>query len=1204
MNLTARLKYLTLHPWMRRMLWATALVLTVWVLAWALLPGWLKGVLETRAADQLGRRVSIGAVDVRPWSMELSLRDLSVAGSGATGEQLHVREVRLNVSATSLLHLAPVLDAVTVDAPRLRLTREAAGRYDIDDILRRLEAAESTAPGEPARFAVHNITLSQGAIEFQDRPVGRTHALDQLELRVPFLSNLDSKRDITVTPHLSFRLNGAAFDSSAQSLPFASTHKTDVDILLKGLDLGPYLGYLPTSGPVRLQSAVLDARLKLAFEQAAQPVLKLSGDVQVSQLRLVDRKAQELLRFESLKLQLADVRPLTQQAKLARLEWVAPQLALRRSANGRLNLDFNTQDDTTGPSSGGKPSRPWQVEVGEAALREARIDWHDASTTADGGAPAQLALTGMDLQVKSLTWPMDRPIAFDGKAQLNRPGLTSDTKISFSGEGSNSAVQARVGIAGWPLAMARPYLAAWLEPELTGQLDADVYVDWAAAGAAPGKLQLRVPALHVDRMALGQGPQRALTIAKLEVRDAVMDLAQRQATWGHLNVSQPVFAIERDPAGQWTFDRWLRQRPQANPGQQAMSPWHVQGQDLRLSEGRISLQDLSHRRPVRLNVSQWQLQAQGLSNAGTRPATLRTSARIGASTRSDPGAATFNGRLGLAPLSLQGDLTLKRMPLHAVSPYASAMWHADLGRADTSFDGQVRLSEAAAGLSLWLKGDGRVEDTRVHARPTDPHATGFGEELLNWKLLSLRGLQWSSGPGKPAQLDVADTVLSDFFARIVVHANGSINLQRAFAGVPQGSLPSPAQPPDPEQAATPVVNLGPTTLLAGRIHFTDHFVNPNYSADLSELTGRLGAISSTHPTRAGTSAELELRGRAQGTASLDIQGHLNPLSRPPTLDISGKVRDLELPPLSPYAIKYAGHGIERGKLSVDVSYKVLPDGQLTASNQLTLNQLRFGDAVEGAPNSLPVKLAVALLADRNGVIDINLPISGSLNDPQFSLGPMIWKVVVNLIGKALTSPFALLSSAMGGNSETLSTVAFDAGSAVLTPEAHASLDKVAQALLDRPALTLSVVGTASLKQERDAFKRAQLNAMVQGEQRRESIGRVGPTAALPSMGTAIEGESYARLLRTVYRRSDIPKPRNVLGLLKDVSASDMENLLLASIAADEQSMRDLAVKRGVAVKDYLAARQVPLERLFLGAARTLAPEAKWSPRAELLLEVR
>ena len=160
-----------------------------------------------------------------------------------------------------------------------------------------------------------------------------------------------------------------------------------------------------------------------------------------------------------------------------------------------------------------------------------------------------------------------------------------------------------------------------------------------------------------------------------------------------------------------------------------------------------------------------------------------------------------------------------------------------------------------------------------------------------------------------------------------------------------------------------------------------------------------------------------------GVPSLDILGKLNPLAKPLALDIQGKVRDLELAPLTPYSVKFTGHGIERGKLSMDVSYRVQPDGQLNASNNIVLNQLSFGEKVEGSTASLPVKLAVALLADRNGVIDINLPISGSLNDPQFSLGSVILKVIVNLITKAITAPFTLLASAFGGSGgEELGTV--------------------------------------------------------------------------------------------------------------------------------------------------------------------------------------
>jgi hypothetical protein len=368
------------------------------------------------------------------------------------------------------------------------------------------------------------------------------------------------------------------------------------------------------------------------------------------------------------------------------------------------------------------------------------------------------------------------------------------------------------------------------------------------------------------------------------------------------------------------------------------------------------------------------------------------------------------------------------------------------------------------------------------------------------------------------------------------------------------------------------------------VDFSDKFIRPNYRANLSDLTGRLGGFSSDGAVAqvdgqsAPQMAELELRGKAEGTASLEIVGKLNPLAKPLALDIEGRVRDLELPPLSPYTIKYTGHGIERGKLSLDVGYTVLPNGQLTARNQLVLNQLTFGEAVPGAPASLPVKLATALLSDRNGVIDLNLPISGSLNDPEFSLVPVVFKIIGNIIVKAITAPFSLLAGALGGGDAELATVAFVPGTAQLLPATQDKLARVAKALVDRPSLTLTVVGTASLDDERTAYQRERLQAQIRAERQRSTPDA---TAALPDL---IPGSAeHTRWLTAVYKRTDMPKPRNALGLTKDLPPADMEGLLLTQIPVSEDTMKELAVQRGVAVRDQLTKLQVPTQRLFLGA---------------------
>jgi hypothetical protein len=467
----------------------------------------------------------------------------------------------------------------------------------------------------------------------------------------------------------------------------------------------------------------------------------------------------------------------------------------------------------------------------------------------------------------------------------------------------------------------------------------------------------------------------------------------------------------------------------------------------------------------------------------------------------------------------------------------------DIRRAFASYRGTVRYASAPAGMSLKLAGDTALDDFRANSVSLT-QSPGFDRttnQLLSWKTLSLRGLQVSLAPNAAPAVDVRETTLTDFFARVIVDPTGRLNLlnltkkgeaeanaaaatsaeaktRRSLGGTstttrspPQpGGAPASAEAmvggsPEPAKAAPapvstaqaegdagprPVINFGPMSMVNGRIDFTDLFVKPNYSADLSELTGKLSSFSSNPPK--GESgrpalADLELRGKAQQTAALEITGKLNPLAKPLELDITAKMRDLDLAPLSPYSVRYSGHGIERGKMSMDVNYKIAADGQLTATNKLVLNQLQFGDEVQGAPNSLPVRLAVALLADRNGVIDVDLPLSGSLNDPQFSIGPLIFKAIINLIVKAATSPFSLLTGGLGGGSGESSTITFEPGSSVLGTSAKEGLDKVVKALVERPNLQMTVVGTSSLEQEREAYQRQRLRQLTQAEKRRAAV---------------------------------------------------------------------------------------------------------------------
>lgn len=1202
-------------PWLRRLSWLLLAVLSVWGLSWLLVPPLAKHQFERLASDKLGREVRLERLEFKPWSLELTLWGLSVASApGSTDREPLLKVPRLYVDASlaSLFRLAPVLDAVQVDGPALRLTHLGSGRYDIDDILQRLRAPDTPASAAPPGFALHNLVLSGGSIDLTDKAVGKTHALRELSVSLPFLSSLASQREVRVQPRLAFRFNGSRFDASANTAPFAQSHQTDLQLKLKDLDLAPLLAYLPADWPVQLGAAVLSTDLRLVFETAPATSLRISGSLQADRVKLQmaqpgARTGPEFVAWERLDLGIDELRPLERQLQLGTLTLVGPRFTVSRDAAGRLALPGFTpttatkneaeKPDATRP--GGLNATPyggWKLSLARIAVQAGSLSWRDHSTV----PAAALALQGLSLSATGLALPLTQPLQFEASAGLtDRVEVTgasspAGARLKLSGQATERTAQMGATVADLPLALAAPYAARWLKPTLVGTLQADLGLSWAAAGQSNPGLQLAVKSLTVDKMALRQGRTELASLRQLRLAQVQLDLARRSVSVGQLALQGPRTQVSRGADGRWMFDSWLQPEP-VTPATtpaivtQPAPPWALSLSELALADGALGFTDRWPARPVVLDVKGLSLRLNQLSNTGRQPVLLQGALQLQAGA-GQPGSLSWQGQASLSPRTVQASLTAVRLPVQAVEPYFADLLNVALLRADASFKGRVSYADTAAGPSLQLSGDTALEDVRVRA------GSGPAEDVLNWKVLGLRGLDLALAPGSATRLAVAETVLSDFYARLVLDESGRLNVLDVLKPRPiaAGAAPLPgAASPDP------VIRLGPVSLIGGRVDFADRFIKPNYAANLTELTGKLGAFSSQAGSATPELAEVSLRGRAQGTATLDIQGRINPLAKPLALDLKARVRDLELPALSPYAVRYAGYGIERGKLSVDLSYQVQPDGQLVANNNIVLNQLAFGDKVEGAPASLPVKLAVALLADRHGVIDIDLPISGSINDPDFKLMPLVFKLIGNLLVRAVTAPFSLIARAFAGPDE-LSLVSFEAGSAALPLAARQALDQVANTLLDRQGLHLTVVGQASLDIEREAFRREQLLAQLRVERRRIALlAGEAPTTAVtdPEPGS----EEYLALLTQVYQRADIPKPLNAQGALQTLTPQEMEDLLLSHQSATEEQMRALAVQRGVTVRDYLATRAVSAERLFLGAARVVPPEAKWRPRAELSL---
>ncbi|HWI12065.1 MAG TPA: DUF748 domain-containing protein [Burkholderiaceae bacterium] len=1223
--------------WIRRFAWGVAALLLLWLVLWLAVPALLKWQLPLRASEALGRPVTIGDVSFRPWNLDLTVKELAVAAQPAGAEPLlRIGQVHANLSAASLFRFAPVIEALEIDALRLRVARTGDGHYDIDDLIARFASRPDAKPAsEPARFALYNLQVRDAQLRFDDRPVNRVHQIEALQLTLPFISDLPAQVDIKVEPRLAFKLNGTPFDTGAQATPFAQTKSGDLKLAMADLDLGPYLGYLPATLPVRITRGSVSADLALNFTvpPGAAPLATLKGKVGAKDLVLTDAAGAPLLAWQQLQLGLRDVQPLARKLALDSLRIDGAQLHATRDAAGGINLlqltappgAAKADEPAAAASAAARPPAPtaWQLSLEALDLTDARVLWTDAAVK----PTATLQLDGLSVSAKQVRWPLTQafPVAIKGALHTQAAGAPALAEFWAEGPVTDHDAKLALKVTSVSLAAFSPYLAQTLVPSVDGQLAAQARLDWSGAVDAP-RLQLTLDSLALDSLRVREGGRRgvpdAVALKQLALADVTVDLLARTVALGSVRLVQPAVQLVRDKDGRLNVQAWIVAGPPAPAAVRAapVAPaWQLSLKDFLLEDGQLRFADSIVRRgvaePVRAELSSLRVALQNLQWHGERavpPANVQISARVGGITRDrqrPSGVVDFKGRVGMQPLLASGQLRVERVPVQLFKPYFAELAQLTLVRAEVGYTGSVNLREWPAGLEASAAGDVLLGDVHIATLPGPgaPLNLATADELLSWQAFALKGLKVALKPKARPQVEIGEASLSDFYSRLVVTEQGRFNLQEV-AGAPADAASAP-----PVAAATPPASapggdlpidlkIGATRLINGRVDFTDHFERPNYSAALTELNGELGGFSSGSREM----ATLALRGRAEGTALLEISGLVNPSVKPLALDIRAKATDLELAPLSPYAGKYAGYAIERGKLTMDVAYKIDADGKLEAKNQVVLNQLSFGDKIESKDaTKLPVLLAVALLKDRNGVIDINLPVSGSINDPQFSVGGIIWKVILNLLTKALTAPFSLFA---GGASDDLSLVEFRPGTAQVAPAGASAIDKVAKALSERPSLKMTVTGSADPASEREAFQAAELESRLVAEQRREGL-RAGAAATAPgapaSAPVALSGDERARLLKQVYKDTELPnKPRNLIGFAKDIPGPEMEALLKARAPVTTEAMRALALQRGIAVRDALIAKGLPSERLFLAAPKLRVSgedNAAWTPRVQLSL---
>jgi len=725
--------------------------------------------------------------------------------------------------------------------------------------------------------------------------------------------------------------------------------------------------------------------------------------------------------------------------------------------DGKLNFaDLLERVAALQSATPGKPAKPSRaLRIGSLKVTQARVEFADQSRPqpfATVLGPVSFAATGLRT-AGSRGAPSHFEAVTEKGEKLAWTGTVSVEPLRSVGEFTVENIV---------LAKYEPYYfdrvrADLIEGKLSvrGHYEIDLTEGERALKLTDGAVQLRGVKL-LERA----NHEPALELAAFDLNGLNVDALAQKASVGSISLAGGNLHVRREPDG--TINLLAMLQPAAGvptapasaaPAAPAKLPVVAIG-EFAVKDFQVNVADLATPTPAHLELShlQFSLKNVTLADGAVMPLQLAFNWAPG-------GTVQVGGSVKVMP-QLEADLKtdvglLEILPL---SPYLEQFANARITQGRFSTANTVHLAMAGGEPAITFAGGIKLENFGL----VD---SAHNEDLAGFATLTLTGLNVSTAP----QLSVALTELgvTGPYARVLVNADKSINL----VGVRKQGAPIATA------AATvvqPKVEIGRVLIAGGDFSFTDRSVQPNVHLALTQFGGSVQGLSSENVAR----ANVDLRGMVGGSGPVAITGKLDPLGAVKSVDLKIDLKNVDLLPLSPYTGKFAGYELARGQLVVD-SKVLIADRKLDSATVVTLNQFTFG-AATNSPDAtgLPVRLGVALLKDADGRIVIDLPVQGSLDDPNFRYGKVVVRVLVNLLTKAATSPFSLIGSMFGGGGEELAFQEFAPGGSDLLPAELPKLDTIVKALTNRPGLSLGLEGDYDAAADGYALKRAKFADLV------------------------------------------------------------------------------------------------------------------------------
>ena len=867
----------------------------------------------------------------------------------------------------------------------------------------------------------------------------------------------------------------------------------------------------------------------------------------------VGEPGKEQVGLERLYLNLQTDSLWTKALHLADVQLDKPKTELLFNKDGTLNLTQLFKLPASDPTPGDPESKPFPVRIDNIKLADGYLHFTDMRP----GEPIEFLYDSMDLELKNLsTLPddnADMTLVAVGPAggRVDWSGTLSIVPITSTGKLKVTDGQMKTW---WPY--VRDALPLVLEDGVL-----NFSTDYTLNLSKETEMMLSNASASISPLKINAPDGRPLVrLERLDVSDTSVDLAKQKVVVGKIQSKNLETWAAREKDGQLDWQKLFASQPEkaAHKADEVVTveapkpapvapgkPWEVLLKDVELRDYRVHLADNEPKTPVALDIGPLNLNLKDFDSLNRSPFTLNLDTGVG-----KQGQLTASGDVNLSPVSARLNVTTKDIDLRVAQAYIDPFIRLELRSGMLGSDLAVNLKSTEP---LAFTVEGRAQVDQLHTLDTLKN-----RDFLKWQKLVLDDVKYQHGDS----LSVARVNFEKPYVRFMINDDRTTNVDDLLIPQPAGSTAKSTA-----SKSRPLgIHIGAIAINDGSANFADFSLTPNFQTAVQQLNGQIGTIDS----RNAKPAPVNIAGKVDRYAPVTIKGSVNPFDPMASLDIATSFKRVELTTLTPYSGKFAGYRIRKGRLNLDLHY-MISNGQLKAENKLVVEQLQLGEKVD-SPDAvdLPIKLAIALLKDTDGKISIELPISGDLNNPQFSVMPIIWQTVRNLVLRAAQAPFKFIGGLIsGGGAEDLGTVSFTPGSSELSPEAQKALTTLAQALKERPALRLEIEGTAAQSSDGPHIAQDRLEREYQYNFYKILQRRGDKVPAQASLLKVPEDEKAA-LLEGIYRtRLKQQPPAEWADLSRDERAAKMSAALIDFWSKSEVLLRQLGQDRASSIKDFL-----------------------------------